>query len=75
MLAPEDNALRFLGDELFGPRRFINELVWFYKTGGLPEKLGFGRKHDTILFYVKDPEQAIWNPQKEKSYLSHRYGF
>lgn len=69
------HALRFLGDELFGPRRFINELVWFYKTGGLPEKLGFGRKHDTILFYVKDPEQAIWNPQKEKSYLSHRYGF
>jgi len=24
---------------------------------------------------VKDPSRATWNPQKEKSYLMHRYGF
>lgn len=68
-------AVRFLLDSIFGPRCFINEIIWHYKTGGLPEKLGFGRKHDNILFYVKDPAKATWNPQKEKSYLMHRYGF
>ena len=67
--------LRLILDEIFGPENFINEIIWFYKTGGMPEKLGFGRKHDNILFYVKDKTKAIWNPQKEKSYLRHKYGF
>ncbi|WP_457571925.1 site-specific DNA-methyltransferase [Desulfovulcanus sp.] len=67
--------LRLILDEIFGPENFINEIIWFYKTGGMPEKLGFGRKHDNILFYVKDRTKAIWNPQKEKSYLMHKYGF
>jgi DNA modification methylase len=69
------SALRFILDEIFGPENFVNEIIWFYKTGGLPEKLGFGRKHDTILFYAKNAKKAIWNPQKEKSYLAHKYGF
>jgi DNA modification methylase len=68
-------ALRLLLDELFGPRSFVNEIVWAYRTGGVPAKLGYGRKHDNILFYVKDPTLAIWNGQREKSYLAHRYGF
>ncbi len=67
--------VRCLLDERFGERSLVNEIVWFYRTGGMPERLGFGRKHDTILFYAKDPARAIWNPQKEKSYLTHRYGF
>jgi DNA modification methylase len=67
--------VRCLLDDLFGTTSLVNEIVWFYKTGGMPERLGFGRKHDTILFYAKNPAQAIWNPQKEKSYLTHRYGF
>jgi len=67
--------LRLILDEIFGPENFINEIIWFYKTGGMPEKLGFGRKHDNILFYVKDRTKATWNPQKEKSYLMHKYGF
>ena len=62
-------------DEIFGPENHINEIIWFYKTGGLPEKLGFGRKHDTIHYYVKSRRHAIWNPQKEKSYVKHKYGF
>ena len=67
--------VRCLLDDLFGADSLINEIVWYYKTGGMPERLGFGRKHDTILYYAKDPARAIWNPQKEKSYLTHRYGF
>ena len=67
--------IRLLLDEVFGSEKRINEIIWFYKTGGMPEKLGWGRKHDNILFYAKIPSKARWNPQKEKSYLMHNYGF
>jgi len=69
------SALRYVLDEVFGEDSLTNEVIWYYKTGGMPEKLGFGRKHDNILFYAKNPEKAKWNPQKEKSYLMHKYGF
>ena len=67
--------LRNMLDEIFGPENHVNEIIWFYKTGGLPDKLGFGKKHDTIHYYVKSRRHAIWNPQKEKSYVKHKYGF
>ena len=65
--------VKCLMDAVFGWKNFRNEIVWFYKTGGL-SKRWFGRKHDTILFYSKSGKY-IYNPQKEKSYLSHKYGF
>ena len=65
--------VKCLMDAVFGWQNFRNEIVWFYKTGGL-SKRWFGRKHDTILFYSKSGSY-IYNPQKEKSYLSHKYGF
>ena len=67
--------IRLSLDEIFGNRNYLNECIWYYKTGGLPEKLGFGKKHDTIHFVTKNRDYAIWNLQKEKSYLSHNYGF
>ena len=66
---------RLVLEEVFGRRNYVNECIWHYRTGGMPEKIGYGRKHDTIHFVVKDPSRAIWNPQKEKSYLGHKYGF
>lgn len=60
-------------DGIFGKRNFRNEVVWLYKTGGV-SKRWFGKKHDTILFYSKSDEYTF-NQQKEKSYLSHKYGF
>ena len=62
-----------LMDAIFGKRNFRNEIVWLYKTGGV-SKRWFGRKHDTILFYCKS-EDCNFLPQKEKSYLTHHYGF
>jgi DNA modification methylase len=62
-----------LMDAIFGRHNFRNEIVWFYKTGGV-SKRWFGRKHDTILFYCKSDDNKFF-PQKEKSYLTHRYGF
>ena len=60
-------------DAIFGWKNFRNEIVWLYKTGGV-SKRWFGRKHDTLLFYSKSAKY-VFNPQKEKSYLSHKYGF
>lgn len=67
--------IRLMLDEIFSADSFVNEIIWFYKTGGVPQKIGFGRKHDTIYFYAINPDRAIWNGAKERSYLSHRYGF
>ena len=60
-------------DAVFGRENFRNEIVWHYKTGGL-SKRWFGRKHDIILFYSKS-DAYVFHPQREKSYLAHRYGF
>lgn len=67
--------VKLVMDEIFGRKNYVNECVWFYKTGGMPEKLGYGRKHDTLHFYVKSLFNPYWKAGKEKSYLSHSYGF
>ncbi|MGD8632351.1 MAG: site-specific DNA-methyltransferase [Anaerolineales bacterium] len=43
---------RVLLDEVFGPDRLLNEIVWVYH-GPSPIKSAFNRKHDTILAYTK----------------------
>ena len=44
--------LRLLGDEIFGERNLLNEIVWQYQSGGRSLR-HFSRKHDTLLFYAK----------------------
>lgn len=46
--------VRLLLDDVFGPERFLNELVWAYDYGGRPRDR-WPRKHDTILWYAKGP--------------------
>lgn len=41
-------------DRLFGPERFINEIIWHY-TGGGRSKRYFSNKHDTLLWYGRGP--------------------
>ncbi len=65
--------VKLLLDAIFGPERCRNEIVWLYKTGGA-SKRWFSRKHDIILFYSKT-DAYTFHPQREKSYLAHRYGF
>ena len=43
---------RLLLDEVFGPERFLNEIVWAYDYGGRARDR-WPRKHDTILWYAK----------------------
>lgn len=58
--------VKILLDQIFGQERFLNEIIWSYKSGGTSKRY-FSRKHDTILVYSKT-EDYIFNPQKEKSY-------
>jgi DNA modification methylase len=46
-------------DRLFGRERFVNEIVWCYSVGGKSRR-GFGRKHDTILWYARGADYAFY---------------
>ncbi|HET7009264.1 MAG TPA: DNA methyltransferase [Anaerolineales bacterium] len=43
---------RVILDEIFGPDRLLNEIIWAYH-GPSPIVSAFKRKHDTILVYTK----------------------
>jgi site-specific DNA-methyltransferase (adenine-specific) len=47
-------------DRLLGRDSFINEIIWSYDYGGRP-KDRWPSKHDTILWYARDPEHYIFN--------------
>lgn len=53
--------VRLMLDEVFGPKQFVNEIIWSYQTGGR-SMAHFSRKHDIILFYRKRPH-AYFNIQ------------
>lgn len=42
-------------DQIFGDDSLINELIWYYQTGGASRRR-FSRKHDTILVYGRSEE-------------------
>jgi site-specific DNA-methyltransferase (adenine-specific) len=66
--------LKLVLDSIFGAKNIQNEIIWVYKSGGATKRR-FGRKHDVIFFYSKNSDKYIFNPQKEKSYMMHEYGF
>lgn len=44
--------LKQMMDDVFGEKRFQNEVIWYYRGGGV-SKSRWGRRHDNILFYSK----------------------
>jgi DNA modification methylase len=51
----EAHYVKLLCDEIFGRECFLNEIVWAYDYGGKPRRR-WPAKHDTILVYVRDPD-------------------
>lgn len=47
--------LKQMLDEVFGDNQFQNEIVWWYRGGGVSPRR-WGRRHDTIFFYTKGKE-------------------
>ena len=68
---------RVLLDEIFGPDRLLNEIIWTYH-GPSPIRSAFNRKHDTILVYTKgkdytfnaDDVRTPYNPNTVKTFAS-----
>jgi len=67
------HAVKLELDRLFGSERFVNEIIWSYRTGGTGRR-HLARKHDTILFYARGPGYQF-HALKERVPLAHRYGF
>lgn len=56
----EVHYVKVLLDQIFGRECFINEIIWAYDYGGKP-KTKRPAKHNTILFYAKDPKHFTFN--------------
>jgi len=47
-------------DEVFGRDSFMNEIIWAYDYGARSKKR-WPTKHDSILWYTKDPSDYVFN--------------
>ena len=58
--AREVHYIKVALDRLIGRRSFVNEIIWAYDYGGRP-KNRWPAKHDTILWYARDPGDYTFN--------------
>lgn len=56
----EVHYCKVLLDAIFGRECFMNEIIWAYDYGGRPRRR-WPAKHDNILWYVKDPDNYVFN--------------
>jgi site-specific DNA-methyltransferase (adenine-specific) len=56
----EAYKIRVLLDRVFGYDCFLNEIIWAYDYGAR-QKRKWPTKHDTILVYVKDPDNYYFD--------------
>lgn len=56
----EAHYCKVLLDSIFGRESFLNEIIWSYDYGGRSRDR-WSPKHDTILWYAKDPENYTYN--------------
>jgi site-specific DNA-methyltransferase (adenine-specific) len=61
--AREVHYVKVLLDGLFGRASFINEIVWAYDYGARTKKR-WAPKHDTILWYARNPERYTFRPDE-----------
>lgn len=65
--------LKVMCDTVFGAKQFQNEIVWYYRGGGVSGKR-WGRRHDVLLFYTKgnkwtfnvDPVRMEYSPESQE---------
>ncbi len=56
----EAHYCKVLLDTIFGRESFLNEIIWAYDYGARTRRR-WPAKHDTILVYVKDPDNYVFN--------------
>lgn len=57
----EAHYCKVLMDEIFGRDCFRNEIIWCYTGPGSPGMKQLNRKHDTILWYSRSPNEWVFN--------------
>lgn len=67
----KSHLLRMIMDEVFGQDKFVNEIIWSYRTAS-GAKGEFNKQHDNIFLYGKS-NNRIFNAQKEKSYTKAKW--
>ncbi len=66
-------------DTIFGENNFVNEIIWKRTTSHGDAKQGskhYGRIHDSLFFYARDPDNCVWNQQyitHDLSYIESHY--
>ena len=62
--------IKLIMDEIFGYENFRSEIVWNVGSvsGFKSQKKGFVRQNDTILYYIKNPDDYVFN----KEYLPYK---
>lgn len=61
-----NHHLRIVLDDVFGPKRFLNEIIWHYQTSGGAPKKTLIRNHDTIYRYSKGlAKEVTWNAPRQ----------
>lgn len=72
-----NSYIRLILDEIFGKECFKGHIIWRSMTpSGFKGKSNLGKSHDDILYYSKNKEKYIYNPQKipySQSYLKERF--
>lgn len=56
----EVHYVKVLLDQIFGRKSYLNEIIWAWDYGA-KTKQHWPRKHQTILMYVKDPTNYVFN--------------
>lgn len=64
--------LKILMDEVFGEENFRNEIIWSYRTGGVPKKGMLPKKHDNLFLYA-NAKGASFQSLKERQYLEKSF--
>lgn len=61
--------LRLLMDAVFGPKNFLNNVVWLYGLGGSSSRY-WPRKHDDILWYSREPDRHYFEARPSPRHIS-----
>jgi site-specific DNA-methyltransferase (adenine-specific) len=56
----EVHYIKVLLDRIFGRDSFLNEIIWAYDYGARSKKR-WSAKHDSILWYVRDPSDYVFH--------------
>ena len=66
----KSHLLRMIMDEVFGQDKFVNEIIWSYRTAS-GAKGEFNKQHDNIFLYGKS-NNRIFNAQKKNHTLRQK---